>query len=166
MDRVDIINSTFGKALGGATGGYTAANSKIVELLRQKARPYLFSNSLAPCTAACAHEALNILTNDSTLISKLRDNTNHFRSRMSEAGFSMHRLTLADSQCAVANALSLTCVAIAGKDHPISPVMLGDARLASVMADDMLKQGIYVIGFSYPVVPKGLARIRGVHRVY
>jgi glycine C-acetyltransferase len=136
-ERVDIINSTFGKALGGASGGYTTAPKEIIELLRQKSRPYLFSNTLAPAVVGAATKAIDIVLASNTLRQRLVDNTHRFRKRMKEAGFT-----------------------IRGDDHPICPVMLGDARLATVFADDMLQRGIYVIGFSYPVVPEGEARIR------
>lgn len=136
-DEVDIINSTFGKALGGASGGYTAACAEVVELLRQKSRPYLFSNTLAPAVVAVSSKALELVDSNPDLLERLRKNTSLFRSRMTDAGFT-----------------------ISGKDHPICPVMVQDARLASNMADDMLAEGIYVIGFSFPVVPKGKARIR------
>ncbi|HJL19843.1 MAG TPA: glycine C-acetyltransferase [Sandaracinaceae bacterium LLY-WYZ-13_1] len=137
MDRVDIITGTLGKALGGASGGYTASKKEIVEWLRQRSRPYLFSNTLAPVIAATSIEVLNMLEGDDSLRVKLRDNSAHFRAGMEELGFDL----------------------LPG-DHPIIPVMLGDAKLATTMADALLKKGIYVIGFSYPVVPKGQARIR------
>jgi len=136
--KIDIINSTLGKALGGATGGYTAASQEIVDLLRQRARPYLFSNTLAPSVAGASIRVFEMLTESSELVEKLKENTHRFRNRMVEAGFTLS----------------------GDFDHPICPVMLGDARLASDMSDAMLKKGIYVIGFSYPVVPKGKARIR------
>jgi len=134
---VDIINSTLGKALGGAAGGYTTGTSQLVTLLRQRSRPYLFSNSLPPPVVASASEVFTMLMEDSSLVEKIIGNTARFRSRMTGAGFT-----------------------ISGDDHAISPVMLGDAKLASDFADLMLKEGIYVIGFSYPVVPLGKARIR------
>ena len=137
MGRVDIITSTLGKALGGASGGYTSARKEIVELLRQRSRPYLFSNTLAPAIAATSVAVLNILTESTALRDKLDANTKQFRTGMTERGF-----------------------AIAPGDHPIVPIMLGDAVLATKMADLMLEEGVYVIGFSYPVVPKGKARIR------
>ncbi len=137
MGRVDIITGTFGKALGGASGGYTAARKEIVQWLRQRSRPYLFSNTLTPALAAGTLEALDLLADGAALRGKLRDNSAYFRARMSDLGFQL-----------------------AGADHPIIPVMLGDAALASQMADELLKLGIYVIGFSFPVVPKGQARIR------
>jgi len=135
--RVDIINSTLGKALGGAAGGYTTGNKELISLLRQRARPYLFSNSLPPPVVACASQVFDMLMKDSSFVKRITDNTNRFRSQMTKAGFT-----------------------ISGDNHPISPVMLGDAKLASDFADDMLAKGIYVIGFSYPVVPKDKARIR------
>ncbi|KAH0616911.1 hypothetical protein JD844_028373 [Phrynosoma platyrhinos] len=137
MDEVTIINSTLGKALGGAAGGYTTGPKALVDLLRQRSRPYLFSNSLPPAVVACASKALDLLMENNAIAQSMAAKTARFRSKMAAAGFT-----------------------ILGSNHPICPVMLGDARLASVMADDMLKRGIYVIGFSYPVVPKGKARIR------
>ena len=137
MGRVDIITSTLGKALGGASGGYTSARKEIVELLRQRSRPYLFSNTLAPAIAATSVAVLDILTESTELRDKLEANTKQFRAGMTERGF-----------------------AITPGDHPIVPIMLGDAVLATKMADMMLEEGVYVIGFSYPVVPKGKARIR------
>ena len=137
MDRVDIITGTLGKALGGASGGYTAARGQIVEWLRQRSRPYLFSNSLAPMITATSLTALELLRGSDELRTRLRDNSDRFRAGMEAAGFTL-----------------------AGADHPIIPVMLGDAKLASEMADRLLGEGIYVIGFSFPVVPRGEARIR------
>jgi len=134
-DKVDIYTGTLGKALGGASGGYVAAHREIVDLLRQRSRPYLFSNSLAPSITAAALTALDLITPD--LLDRLRANATHFRTRMTEAGFDL----------------------LAG-EHPIIPVMIGDAAEAGRMADLLLAQGIYVIGFSYPVVPHGKARIR------
>jgi glycine C-acetyltransferase len=136
MGRVDIITGTLGKALGGASGGYTATRQPIVDILRQRSRPYLFSNSLAPVIATTSLAVLDLLESDE-LREKLRDNGARFRSGMQELGFDL----------------------LPG-DHPIIPIMIGDARMASEMADRMLAEGIYVIGFSYPVVPKGQARIR------
>lgn len=136
--HIDIINSTLGKALGGATGGYTTASQPIVDLLRQKSRPYLFSNTLAPSVVGASLETFKILNESSERVEKLASNVALFRGRMADAGF-----TLAGD---VRNA--------------IAPVMLGDAKLATLFANDMLKRDIYVIGFSYPVVPKGQARIR------
>ncbi|XP_075744923.1 glycine C-acetyltransferase isoform X4 [Rhipicephalus microplus] len=132
--RVDIINSTLGKALGGAAGGYTTGRRDLVDLLRQRSRPYLFSNSLPPPVVACASKVLDILLASPKLAQQVASLTKHFRLRMTSAGFT-----------------------ISGDDHPICPVMLGDARLAADFADGMLEQGVYVIGFSYPVVPKAQA---------
>ncbi|WP_440055373.1 glycine C-acetyltransferase [Pseudoalteromonas sp. T1lg65] len=137
LDRVDIITGTLGKALGGASGGYTAGRKEIVEWLRQRSRPYLFSNSLAPSIVTASIRVLEMIAEGAELRDKLWSNAAYFRSKMEAAGF--------------------TC---AGKDHAIIPVMLGDAKVASEMADRLLAEGIYVIGFSYPVVPKGQARIR------
>lgn len=141
MDRVDIITTTFGKALGGASGGCVSGRKEIIDLLRQRSRPYLFSNSLAPAIAGATNEVLNILTHSSELRDKLNENTKHFREGMREAGFQIIEGT-----------------------HPITPIMLGhlpdDARLSKEFADHLLEEGVYVIGFSYPVVPKGKARIR------
>ena len=137
--RIDIVTGTLGKALGGASGGYTAARGAIVELLRQRSRPYLFSNSLAPSIAAASLEVLALLAGEegAVLRRRVRENGEHFRREMTALGF-----TLVPGQ------------------HPIIPVMLGDAGRATRMADALLAEGIYVIGFSYPVVPKGKARIR------
>lgn len=137
--RVDIITGTLGKALGGASGGYTSGRKEIVELLRQRSRPYLFSNTLAPSIAAASLQVLELLASaeGAALRRRVRDNGEHFRRAMGALGFTL-----------------------AGKDHPIIPVMLGDAQTASRMADALLADGIYVIGFSFPVVPKGQARIR------
>ncbi|MEC9168536.1 MAG: glycine C-acetyltransferase [Pseudomonadota bacterium] len=137
MGRVDIITGTLGKALGGASGGYTSGKKEVVEWLRQRSRPYLFSNSVAPPIVSASLKVFEMMKEGDELRANLWRNANHFRTRMEEAGFTL-----------------------AGKDHAIIPVMLGDARLASEMADKMLENGIYVIGFSYPVVPKGQARIR------
>jgi glycine C-acetyltransferase len=137
MGRVDIITSTLGKALGGASGGFTAGRREIVAWLRQRSRPYLFSNTLAPVIAAASIEVVNLLESDSGLRKKLAANTAYFRNRMESLGFDL----------------------LPG-EHPIIPVMLGDARLASQLADRLLEHGVYVIGFSYPVVPRGKARIR------
>ncbi|WP_055587303.1 glycine C-acetyltransferase [Peterkaempfera griseoplana] len=137
MDRVDILTGTLGKALGGASGGYVAARAEIVALLRQRSRPYLFSNSLAPVIAAASLKVLDLLEDSAGLRQRLRDNTALFRSRMTEAGFE-----------------------ILPGDHPIAPVMIGDAAVAGRMAELLLEQGVYAIGFSYPVVPHGKARIR------
>ncbi|MGW4110658.1 glycine C-acetyltransferase [Actinosynnema sp. NPDC004786] len=137
QDRVDIVTGTLGKALGGASGGYTSGRAEIVEMLRQRSRPYLFSNSLAPSITAAAIAALDLLSSSGELLTRLRENTALFRARMTEAGFDL----------------------LPG-EHPIIPVMIGDAARASRMADLLLEQGVYVIGFSYPVVPHGKARIR------
>lgn len=137
QDRIDIITSTFGKALGGASGGFTAAHQPIVDLLRQRSRPYLFSNSLAPAIVAATIACLDRLSATTELRDRLEANTQRFRSQMTEAGFD-----------------------IVPGDHPICPIMLGDAKVAADMARNLLDEGVYVIGFSYPVVPKGQARIR------
>ncbi len=137
MGRVDIITGTLGKALGGASGGYTAARREIVEILRQRSRPYLFSNTVAPTIVSASLKVLEMLSASTALCDRLRENTRYFRQKMAELGFNI----------------------IAG-EHPIVPVMLGDAVLARKMADFLLERGVYVIGFSYPVVPKGQARIR------
>ena len=137
MGRVDIITGTLGKALGGASGGYTAARKPLVDLLRQRSRPYLFSNTLAPVVAGASLAALELLTGSTELRDRLEANTMRFRAGMQAAGFSL----------------------LEG-DHPIVPIMLGEARLAGDMADALLDEGIYVIGFSFPVVPRGQARIR------
>ncbi|MBY8848605.1 aminotransferase class I/II-fold pyridoxal phosphate-dependent enzyme, partial [Saccharothrix sp. MB29] len=137
QDRVDIVTGTLGKALGGASGGYTSGRAEIVEMLRQRSRPYLFSNSLAPAVTAAAIAALDLLSTSGELLTRLRENTALFRSRMTEAGFDL----------------------LPG-EHPIIPVMIGDAAEAGRMADLLLERGVYVIGFSYPVVPHGKARIR------
>ncbi len=137
MDRVDIITGTLGKALGGASGGYTAGRKEVVEWLRQRSRPYLFSNSLAPAIVAASIEVLSLLEDGAELRDRLWANARLFREKMSAAGFTL-----------------------AGADHAIIPVMLGDATLAQEFANALLKEGIYVTGFFYPVVPKGQARIR------
>ncbi|MCH8221291.1 MAG: glycine C-acetyltransferase [Proteobacteria bacterium] len=137
MGRVDILTGTLGKALGGAAGGYTAASKEVVGWLRQRSRPYLFSNAIAPVVAAVSIKVLDMLETDTSLRDKLHDNTAYFRKQMSELGFDL----------------------VPG-EHPIIPLMLGDARLAGRMAELMLDEGIYVVGFSFPVVPKGKARIR------
>ncbi len=137
MGRVDVLTGTFGKALGGASGGYASGRREIIALLRQRSRPYLFSNTLAPGVAAASLKALDLVESSPALVDKLRRNTRYFRERMSQIGF-----------------------AIAPGEHPIVPVMLGDARLAVRMAARMLEEGVYVIGFSYPVVPRDAARIR------
>jgi glycine C-acetyltransferase len=137
QDRVDIVTSTMGKALGGAAGGFTSARKEIVDLLRQRSRPYLFSNSLAPAIVSAANRVFDLLETTSGHRLRLLENTSHFRKEMTSRGFQIVEGT-----------------------HPIVPVMLGDARLAQNVAKDMLEEGIYVVGFSYPVVPKGQARIR------
>lgn len=137
MGSVDIINSTLGKALGGAMGGYTTGPKELIQLLRQKSRPYLFSNSLSPAIVGCGIKVMDMLLKPNDLIGNLQKNTKKFRNEMTKAGFT-----------------------ISGQDHPISPVMLGEAKLAQDVANEMLQHGIYVIGFSFPVVPKGKARIR------
>ena len=135
--RVDIITGTLGKALGGASGGYTAGSRRIVEWLRQRSRPYLFSNTLAPVIAAASIKAFELIESGGSLRRKLKNNSDQFRAGMSKAGFDL----------------------VSG-EHPIIPVMLGDAKVAQQMAGMMLQEGIYVIGFSFPVVPEGQARIR------
>jgi glycine C-acetyltransferase len=135
--RVDIVTGTLGKALGGASGGYTSGRREIVQLLRQRSRPYLFSNSLAPPIAGATIKTLELLSRSTELRDRLESNTRFFREGMAASGFD-----------------------IVPGEHPIVPIMLGDAALASRMAEAMLAQGVYVIGFSYPVVPKGKARIR------
>lgn len=137
MDRIDIVTGTFGKALGGASGGFTAARKEIVELLRQRSRPYLFSNTLAPSIAGASIKVLDLLRSSTTLRDKLEANTRYFRDAMTRAGFD-----------------------ILPGDHPIVPIMLYDAVLSQQFAEQLLKEGIYVIGFYFPVVPKGKARIR------
>ncbi|MDA9535732.1 2-amino-3-ketobutyrate CoA ligase [Bradyrhizobium sp. CCBAU 21362] len=135
--RVDILTGTLGKALGGASGGYTAGKRAVIEWLRQRSRPYLFSNTLMPAIAGASLKVLEIIQHGDALREKLYANAERFRSRMTKAGFTL-----------------------AGADHPIIPVMLGDAMLAQQMSERMLRRGVYVIGFSFPVVPKGSARIR------
>ena len=137
MDRVDIVTGTFGKALGGASGGFTAAKKEIVDILRQRSRPYLFSNTLAPSIVGASIKVLDVLTQSTELRDKLEDNTKYFRSEMEAAGFDI----------------------IPG-EHPIVPIMLYDAKLSQDFANALLEEGIYVIGFFYPVVPKDKARIR------
>jgi glycine C-acetyltransferase len=137
MDRVDIITGTLGKALGGASGGYTSGRKKIIDLLRQRSRPYLFSNSVAPPIVAASLKVLDLLGETSELRERLFANTRLFRGRMAANGFQ-----------------------ISPGDHPIVPVMLGDAAVATRLADWLLQKGIYVVGFSFPVVPQGKARIR------
>ena len=137
MGRIDIITGTLGKALGGASGGFTAARKEIVGWLRQRSRPYLFSNSVAPIIAASSIAVLDLLERDSSLREQLHENAAYFREQMTQRGFDLKP-----------------------GEHPIIPVMLGDAKLATTMADKLLERGIYVIGFSFPVVPRGEARIR------
>lgn len=137
MGRVDIVTGTLGKALGGAMGGYTTGKKEIIEILRQRSRPYLFSNSLAPAIVGASLKVFEMIENDTSLRDKLEENTNYFRENMEAAGFDL-----------------------VGADAAIVPVMLYDAKLSQVMADKLLDEGIYVIGFFYPVVPKGKARIR------
>jgi glycine C-acetyltransferase len=137
MGRIDVLTGTLGKALGGAAGGYTAARQEIVAWLRQRSRPYLFSNSIPPVIAAATLRVLDLVESGDDLRARLRDNTSHFRQRMIAAGFK-----------------------VAPGEHPIAPVMLGDAALAAKFAEKLLDRGVYVIGFSYPVVPMGKARIR------
>jgi len=137
MNRIDVITGTLGKALGGASGGYTSGRKEIIDLLRQRSRPYLFSNTLAPSIAGASLRALQLLTESTELRDKLESNTRYFREEMTARGFN-----------------------ILPGVHPIAPIMLGDAKLAGQVAEAMLARGVYVIGFSYPVVPQGKARIR------
>ncbi len=137
MNRIDILTGTLGKALGGASGGYTSARQPIVDLLRQRSRPYLFSNTLAPAIAAASLKTLQLLTESGDLRVRLRQNTQWFRDAMTQAGFRILPGT-----------------------HPIVPVMIGDAALATKLSESLLRKGIYAVGFSFPVVPKGEARIR------
>ena len=137
MGRVDLITTTFGKALGGASGGCVAGRQEMIEWLRQKSRPYLFSNTLAPVVVGATIAVLDLLSETTELRDKLAENTAWFRKQMTALGFDIKPGT-----------------------HPIAPIMLYDEKLAHQMADELLKEGIYVIGFSYPVVPKGQARIR------
>ncbi|MCK5834687.1 MAG: glycine C-acetyltransferase [Lentisphaeria bacterium] len=137
MDRVDIITGTFGKALGGASGGYTSGRKEIIDMLRQRSRPYLFSNTVAPAICAGSIKVLEILSKSTELRDRLEENTHYFRKGMQDAGF-----------------------AVPSGDHPIVPVMLGDANLAQEMSNQLLERGIYAVGFFFPVVPKGKARIR------
>ena len=136
-DRIDILTGTLGKAMGGASGGYVSGREEITRLLRQRSRPYLFSNSVAPAVIGGSLKAIELLEASTELRDRLEDNTRFFRGEMVRAGLDVLR-----------------------GEHPIVPVILGDAALAGRMADAMLAQGVYVIGFSYPVVPKGKARIR------
>jgi glycine C-acetyltransferase len=135
--RVDLLTGTLGKALGGASGGYTAGRSELVELLRQRSRPYLFSNALAPSVVAASLAVLDLIERSDDLRARVHENAAYFRSAMTAAGFTL-----------------------AGAGHPIVPVMIGDAALASRLAERMLDEGVYVVGFSFPVVPRGQARIR------
>lgn len=137
MGRVDIITGTLGKALGGASGGYTSGRKEVIEILRQRSRPYLFSNTLAPSIVSASLAVLNLLESSADLRDKLRENTRYFREQIRQLGFH-----------------------IIDGEHPIVPIMIGDAKLAQQVAESLLKKGIYVIGFFYPVVPKGKARIR------
>ena len=137
MGRVDIITGTLGKAMGGASGGYTAGKKEVIDWLRQRSRPYLFSNSLAPCIVSASLRVLDLLAESKQLRDQLWANSTEFRTRMTEAGFTM-----------------------AGKDHAIIPIMLGDAKVAAEFAERALEKGIFVVAFSFPVVPKGQARIR------
>jgi glycine C-acetyltransferase len=135
--RIDLTTGTLGKALGGASGGYTAGRAALVELLRQRSRPYLFSNALAPSVVAASLAVLDLLEGSGDLRGRVHEHAAYFRARMTEAGFTL-----------------------AGAGHPIVPVMIGDAALAARMADRLLDEGVYVVGFSFPVVPRGQARIR------
>ncbi|MGO3800491.1 MAG: glycine C-acetyltransferase, partial [Vibrio casei] len=137
MGRIDLITGTLGKAMGGASGGYTSGKKEVIDWLRQRSRPYLFSNSVAPAIVSASIRVIDLLAESSDLRAKLWDNATHFRTRMTEAGFTM-----------------------AGADHAIIPIMLGDAKVAAEFAERALEKGIYVVGFSFPVVPKGQARIR------
>ena len=137
MGRIDILTGTLGKALGGASGGYTSGRKEIVGWLRQRSRPYLFSNSVAPMIAATSIAVLDLLERDNSLAEQLHENAGYFRSKMEERGFDLKP-----------------------GEHPIIPVMIGDAKLATDMADRLLEHGVYVIGFAFPVVPQGQARIR------
>lgn len=137
MDRVDIVTSTFGKALGGASGGFTSGKKEIIDLLRQRSRPYLFSNSVAPAIVAATIKVLDMLEASTELRDRLEENARYFRSGMEKLGFDL-----------------------GGKDHPIVPVMLGDAALSQKFANKLLERGIYAVGFFFPVVPRGAARIR------
>ena len=137
IGKIDIITGTLGKALGGGSGGFTTGKKEIIDILRQKSRPYLFSNTLAPAIVGASLKAIELIQKDTTIIDNLKTNTSFFREKISELGFD-----------------------IKGKSHPIVPVMIYDDKKASLIADYLLDNGIYVVGFSYPVVPKGLARIR------
>ena len=135
--KIDITTGTLGKALGGASGGYTSGKKEVIDLLRQRSRPYLFSNTIAPPIVAASLKVFEMLETSTELADRVKDNTSYFRNAMAQTGFT-----------------------IAGKDHPISPVMLGDAALSQKFADDLLERGVYAVGFFYPVVPQGKARIR------
>ena len=137
MGRVDIITGTLGKAMGGASGGYTCARQEIVDLLRQKSRPYLFSNTLAPAICAASIKVIDMLTESTALRDRVHENTRYFRQELGKLGFDVPEST-----------------------HPIVPVMLYDAKVAQEFAKRMLEKGVYVVGFCYPVVPMGKARIR------
>ncbi|MCP5534695.1 MAG: glycine C-acetyltransferase [Akkermansiaceae bacterium] len=137
MERVDIVTSTFGKALGGASGGFTSGKKEIIDLLRQRSRPYLFSNSVAPAIVAATMKVIDMLEASTELRDRLEDNTSYFRNAMEQTGFE-----------------------IGGKDHPITPVMLGDAALSQVFSNNLLDHGVYAVGFFFPVVPRDKARIR------
>lgn len=137
MGRVDVITGTLGKALGGGSGGFTSGKKEIIEILRQKSRPYLFSNTLAPAIVGASIKAINLISNDNSLILKIQNNTKYFRNKIQKIGFD-----------------------VKGDIHPIVPIMIYDDKIASEMADYMYENGVYVVGFSYPVVPKGMARIR------
>ncbi|CAG20136.1 glycine C-acetyltransferase [Photobacterium profundum] len=137
IDRVDIITGTLGKAMGGASGGYTAGKKEVIDWLRQRSRPYLFSNSVAPAIVSASIRVIDLLAESGDLRTRLWENSAHFRARMTEAGFTM-----------------------SGADHAIIPIMLGDAKVAAEFAERALEKGIYVVGFSFPVVPQGQARIR------
>ena len=137
IGKVDIITGTLGKALGGGSGGFTSGKKEIIDILRQKSRPYLFSNTLAPSIVGASLKAIDLIKNNTSIIKKLKNNTMLFREKISKLGFD-----------------------IKGKNHPIVPVMIYDDKISSLMSDYLLKKGIYVVGFSYPVVPKGLSRIR------
>ena len=137
MGKIDIITGTLGKALGGASGGFTSGRKEVIDMLRQRSRPYLFSNTLAPSVVGASIAVLDLLSGTTALRDKLEKNTKYFREKMTAAGFDIKE-----------------------GDHPIVPVMLYDAVLSQQMADRLLQEGIYVIGFFYPVVPKGQARIR------
>lgn len=137
LGKIDVVTSTLGKALGGASGGFTTGRKEIISLLRQRSRPYLFSNTVAPALVTASLACLELLQGDVELVGRVRENTQYFRSEIAKTGYN-----------------------IRPGIHPIVPIMLGDARLAATIADEMLREGIYVIGFSYPVVPQGQARIR------